>query len=582
MKTFWRLITIVAPAWPAMAASSLLALCTIAANVGLMASAAFLIASAALHPPLAALSTSIVGVRFFGLSRAVFRYLERYVAHDATFRLLSRVRVWCYQALEPLVPAGLAEFRSGDLFSRVVNDVETLQYFYLRVLLPSAVALMALMGMAGLLWEFGVEFVGLLTAGFTCAGVVLPAFLGLAGRNVGRNLPEARARLSTVFADSIKGIRDLAASPVQVGRQKEQAGYVNAVLRYWQGRSAFLSGVAAALGNLIMNLTLVAAVLIAVPMINSGALDGVYLAVLALGIQSSFEAVLPLGSACRYWEESFAAARRLFAILDIEPAVLDAGTAIVSPVEIQLDVEHLSFRYHQHGPLVLDDITFHLPAGGRLAVVGPSGAGKSTLVSLLLRFWDYEAGHIRLGTREISEYNAQSLRDRVGVVQQQDYIFNATFGDNIRLARPRAGIQQVVAAAEQAALGGVIRSLPQGLDTLIGENGYGLSGGERRRLAIARLLLKDAPILIFDEPTAGLDSVTEREIMTAIEQITPGKTTILITHRLLGLENMDEILVLDRGRVVERGRQDELLAQKGLFYAMWCLQSDFFPATEIE
>jgi ABC-type multidrug transport system fused ATPase/permease subunit len=322
---------------------------------------------------------------------------------------------------------------------------------------------------------------------------------------------------------------------------------------------------------------MVAAVMIAVPLIKSGAFDGVYLAALALGIQSSFEAVLPLGSAYRYWDESFSAARRLFDVLDVKPAVPAVGTATVAPGATNLDVENLNFRYHRQAPLVLDGLSFHLPAGGRLAIVGPSGAGKSTLGSLLLRFWDYEAGHSRLGSREIREYSSQSLRDTIGAVRQQDYVFNATLGDNILLARPQADRQQVMAAADRAALGGVIRSLPQGLDTLIGENGYGLSGGERRRLAIARLFLKDAPILLFDEPTAGLDSVTEQEILTAMDQIMPGKTTILITHRLLGLENMDEILVLDRGRVVERGRQDELLARKGLFYAMWCLQNDFFP-----
>ncbi|MDR3588380.1 MAG: thiol reductant ABC exporter subunit CydC [Negativicutes bacterium] len=581
MKTFRRLITMIAPAWRWMLAASLLALLTIAANVGLMAAAAFLIAAAALHPPLAALSPSIVGVRFFGLARAVFRYLERYVAHDATFRLLSRVRVWCYQALEPLVPAGLAEFRGGDLFSRIVNDVETLQYFYLRALLPPTVALLALIGMAGFLWGFGAAFVGLLAAGFLCGGVVLPVCLGLAGRNVGCRLLEARARLSVVFADALQGLRDLAAAPPEASRQAGQAASADASFRRWQGRSAFLAGIADAAGNLIMNLTMAAAVIVAVPMIKSGALDGVYLAALALGIQSAFEAVLPLGSAYRYWEESFSAAGRLFVLLDRKPAILETGTATTPSGVTDLEVRNLRFCYHRQGPPVLDDVSFRLPAGGRLAVVGPSGAGKSTLVSLLLRFWDYETGCIRLGGRDIKEYDTRSLRDLIGVARQQDYVFAASLGDNIRLARPEAAGPQVVAAAEKAALGDVIRSLPRGLDTPVGGNGYGLSGGERRRLAIARLFLKDPPILIFDEPTAGLDAVTERIVLDAIGRITPGKTTILITHRLVGLENMDEILVLDRGQVAERGRQSELLAKKGLFYAMWCLQNDFFATPEI-
>lgn len=578
MKTFWRLLTIIAPAWPAMLGASLLAFLTVAANVGLMTTSAYLIAAAALHPPLAALSTSIVGVRFFGLSRAVFRYLERYVAHDATFRLLSRIRVWCYQALEPLVPAGISEFRGGDLFSRLVSDVESLQYFYLRVLLPPAVALLTLAAMAVFLAEFAPDFAVLLATGFACAGILLPVGLALAGRKAGRNLPEARARLAVVYADMIRGMRDLSAAPPRAAIQAGQGESANSIFLSWQESGARLAGIADAAESLFMNLALVAVVLIAVPMIQSGALDGVFLAVVALGIQSSFEAVLPLGSAYRFWEESLAAAGRLFALLDAKPRIVDEGKLAVSVDAIDLEVRNLKFRYREQKPLVLDDISFSLPAGGRLAIVGPSGAGKSTLVSLLLRFWEYEAGSVRLGGREIRDYQTESLRNIFGVVQQQDYVFNATIGDNILLARPNADSALLAGAADRAALGGLLRALPQGLGTPAGEGGCRLSGGEVRRLSIARALLKDAPILVFDEPTAGLDAVTEREIMAEIEAITPGKTTILITHRLLGLEKMDEILVMDHGRVVERGSLDDLLTRKGLFYAMWRLQQDLFPA----
>ncbi|MDR3563213.1 MAG: thiol reductant ABC exporter subunit CydC [Negativicutes bacterium] len=576
MKIFWRLCSIIAPAWPAMLGASLLALLTITANVGLMAAAAFLIASAALHPPLAVLSPAIVGVRFFGLARAVCRYLERWLSHDATFRLLSRIRVWCYMAIEPLVPAGLAKLRSGDVFSSIVHDVETLQYFYLRVLLPPSVAVLTLLGMAAFLWPFGMEFPALTGVAFVTAGLLLPLALWRLEKSAGGRLPAARANLTVAVADSIQGMRDLAAFG-QTGRQADRAAAASEDYSRMQGRSAMVAALGDAAGSLMINLTVVGAVLVALPLIESGQLDGVYLAVLALSIQSSFEAILPLAAVHRSWDES-AAAGRLFSLLDSQPAV--TGATDSPPLAGGLEIRDLSFHYQAEGPQVLDRVSFSVPVGARLAIVGPSGAGKSTLVSLLLRFWDYETGSVRLGGQEIRRIQPRLLRDAVGVVPQHAYIFNATFGDNIRLARPEAGDSEVLAAAERAELGPLLHSLPQGLDTLIGENGFGLSGGERRRLAIARALLKNAPFLIVDEPTAGLDSVTEEKIMEVLDESMAGRTTILITHRLLGLAKMDEILVLDQGRIVEQGRQDQLLAAQGLFCKMWRLQHDVFPGLE--
>jgi len=575
MRIFMRLMKIVAPAWLAMLAATLLALVTVTANVGLLTTAAFLISAAALHPPLSVLSPAIVGVRFFGLTRAVARYLERYLAHDVTFRLLSRIRVWCYRALEPLVPTGLAGITNAELFSRVVHEVEVLQYFYLQVMLPPAVAILALLVLALLLAHFAIAFSALLVAGFLAVGVVLPVILNRHSGNSDENLPLAQARLVATLAGGIRGMRDLMAFG-QVDSHLTQVADAATEYARWQERSANLSGLADAGGNLIMNLTMVGAVIIAVPLIAAGRLDGVYLAVVALGIQSGFEAVLPLAAGCRRWHEVRAAAGRLFALLDAEPLVTASPSMAGLPPRYDLSVENVTFRYPNSPNVVIDDLSFYLPDGGRLAIVGPSGSGKSTLLSLLVRFWNYDSGHIRLGGKDIGDYQPKALRDTVGAVLQNDYVFNATLGDNIQLARPGASLDEILAAANQAALGELIQSLPLGLETMVGENGQGLSGGQRRQVSIARALLKNPPLLILDEPTAGLDPVTEREIMNLLEKLMIGRTTIIITHRLTGLDNMDEILVLNQGKVVERGRQAELLAQKGWFYDMRCLQNDIF------
>ncbi len=575
MNALLRLVRIIAPAWPALLAACLLAVATVAANVGLMATAAYLIAAAALHPPLAALAPAVTGVRFFGLARAVCRYLERYMAHDATFRLLGRLRVWLYGALEPLVPARSAAFRGGELWSRFVNDVDTLQYFYLHVLLPPAAALAVLAGMALALRGFGAGFALLLATGFFCAGVLLPAALYRLAKDDAGKLPAARAGLAVTLADSVTGLRDLLIFG-QAGRQAARVAAADRRYGRLQGRTAGLAGTAGAGGSLVMNAVLLGTVLLAVPLVNNGQLDGVYLAALALGVQNSFEAVLPLTGAYRYWQESAAAAGRLFAVLDAAPATPAAEQADRAPASLDLEVDNVKFRYRDGLPWALDGVSFRLPVGGRLAIVGPSGAGKSTLAALLLRFWDYDGGRICLGGEEISNFRPEALRNLIGVVPQDSHIFAATLGDNIRLARPEAAPADVAAAAGRAALGGLLAALPQGLETPVGENGHGLSGGERRRLALARVLLKDPPLVILDEPLAGVDPVTAGEIIATLRETLAGKTAILITHRLIGLDDMDEILVLDRGRVADRGRQEELLARQGLFYDLWRLQNDLF------
>lgn len=572
MKIFIRLLQIMGSAWPTMLLAALFGCLTIGSNMGLLAASAYLISSAALHPSITELSAAIVGVRFFGISRAVLRYLERYISHDATFRLLGAVRVWFYTKLERLAPARLMEWQSGELFSAIVGDVETLKEFYLRVLAPPLIGIVVLSVSCLFLAHYSMSFVYILIGAFVMSGLVLPLFLQTIQKSTAHKLVAARGELRAQLVDSMTGIVELAAFN-QTGRQAKLISDIHQRLTSLQNHVSKLSGLTEALGLFMVNSTVWLILWLAIPLVHNGNLEGVYLAVVVLIVQSSFEAVLPLPLAVHYLAESMAAARRLFAIVDTEPAVLEAEGMMDIP-DVRIEVENLSFKYSRSGPLVLNNISFAVGAGQRLAIVGPSGAGKSTLLNLFLRFWDYEQGSIRLGGHEFKKYNTAKLRMMFGVVSQQTHLFNASIRDNILLARPDASEDQFDQAIQQAELGEFIDQLPQGCDTMVGQNGYALSGGQRQRIAIARALLKNAPILILDEPTVGLDAVTEELIMETIRKLMAGRTTIMITHRLTGLETMDEIVVLNSGSIVEQGRQSELLANKQLFDQLWHLQHD--------
>ncbi len=570
-STFWRLVGLVRPFAKRMALAASLGMATIASGIGLLATSAYIISRSALHPSIAVLHVPIAMVRFFGISRGLFRYAERLTAHDVAFRLLARLRVWFYRALEPLAPARLLQFQSGDLLTRIVADVESLEHFYVRVLAPPVIAAMTLVLMWGILAPFSVILAAVFTLFLLIAGVGVPLLTRYLSRTLGTRMISVRSELNAALVDGVQGEADLLA----YGQEESHRARVRGLSEEWdrlQARMARITGVQVALSSFLVYAAVAAALAVAVPLVHAGHMNGVYLAVVVMAIMASFEAVMPLPGVFQHLEGSLAAARRLFEIVDAEPAVKDPPSPSPAPRDYSVRVEHLTFRYRPTDPPALVDVSFHLPEGGKLAVVGPSGAGKSTLVNLLLRFWEYEEGHIWLGGHELRSYHQDDVRRFIGVISQNTYLFNGTVRDNLLLAKPDATEEEIVAAAQRAQIHEFIMSLPDGYDTWIGEQGLRLSGGQRQRLAIARTLLKDPPILILDEATANLDPLVEQEILASVFELMADRTMLIITHRLVGLDAVDEIIVLSHGRVVERGTEQELLSREGFYRRMWELQ----------
>jgi ATP-binding cassette, subfamily C, bacterial CydC len=571
MRVFLRLLGFMRPYWWRVLLGVLLGVATVASNVGLLATAAYVISAAAVVPFLAMLTVPVYLVRLFSVSRAASRYAERLVSHDVTFRLLAELRTRFFIRLAPLAPARLLKYRSGDLLVRVVKDVEELQNVYLHSFSPVAVALSvcALATLVLFTFDPAIAFVAL---GFlTATGVGVPVLVRALSKGLGGRQLRLRAELDARIVDDVQGVQDILAFGREGGEQHE-ISTINTKLGLVQRRMALVTGLQNALSDLMMNLALVAVLTVAIPLFAAGEIDGVFLAFIALVVLGSFEAVAPLGAAFQVLGRSVGAGGRLFEISDSEPQVKDPPEPLSLPQDGTLALDRVSFRYDEDGSAALRDVSFVLRPGSRVAIVGPSGSGKSTLAGLILRFWDPDSGEVRLGGLDVRCYAQEDLRAMIGVVSQDTHVFNDTVRNNLLLADPEADEASLHRAIGEAHLTGLVEGLPGGLDGYVGEQGQRLSGGERQRLAVARALLKDAPVLVLDEATANLDTVTERELLGTIRELMRGRTTLQITHRLVEMETMDEILVLDEGQVVERGTHEELVRRDGQYRRMLAVQ----------
>ena len=516
-------------------------------GVALMATAGYLISRAAEQPEILTLTTIIVTIRFLALARPLARYLERLASHDLALRALGRIRSTVYERIEPLAPAELDAFRRGDLVSRLVADVDALQGLYLRGLGPPIIAAvvgtLCVVAMAIALPAAALA----LALGLLVGGLAIPLLAGRLGRFVGHRQAAARGELSGELVELLRGAPEL----VAFGREEETIARVRAADRELVGlarRDALVAGLADASLVLVTGLTTVAVLAIAVAAHDVGSLDRVLVATLALLALSSFDAVAPLPAAAREFSGTLASGRRIFDLTDRAPAVSDPADPSLTPfTDVTVALEGVTARYPSEELPALEGFDLRLEPGKRVALVGPSGAGKTTVTNLLLRFLDPEEGRVTIGGRDVRELRQEDVRRTFALAGQDAHVFDSTIRENLRLARPEATDDELVGVLGRARLDEWVASLPDGLDTLVGEDGMRLSGGQRQRLVVARALLADAPVLLLDEPTAHLDEATAQALVADVLDAADGRSVLLITHRPEGLDLVDEVIVLPAG-----------------------------------
>jgi thiol reductant ABC exporter CydC subunit len=540
------------PPWR-LAASATLAALAVACGVALLTSAGYLISRAAEQPPILALTTTIVAVRFFGLARPGVRYLDRLVSHDVALRALARIRRRFYERIEPLAPGELQAYRSGDLLTRMVADVDALQGLTVRALNPlvAAVAVSALaVGLTAALLPLAAL---VLACGLLVAGTVVPALTGALARRAGEQQAAARAELTSELVELLQAAPELV---VHGGEEEtlERVGTLDRRLSALGRRDALVGGLGDGLTILVAGLTVAGVLASAIGAHDAGTLDRVLVATLALLAWSSFDAVAPLPGVARELPAMLAAGRRTLELVEREPAVLDPAEPQPAPAACpRLELQGVTVRYPGADEPVLAGADLVLEPGRHIALVGPSGAGKSTIVSVLLRFLDPEAGRVTLAGRDLRDYRLEDVRAVFAVAGQEAHVFDSTIRENLLLAAPGASDEALWASLARARLDDWVSSLPDGLETFVGEEGSALSGGQRQRLTIARAFLSRAPVLVLDEPTAHLDVENAEALLRDTLQAARDRTVLLITHRAEGLDLVDDVFRLDAGRIARVG-----------------------------
>jgi thiol reductant ABC exporter CydC subunit len=564
-----RTLALAGPVSGRLLLATLLGAGAIAADIGLIGTAAWLISRASEHPNESHLAVAIVAVQFFGLTRGLLRYEERLVGHDAAFRLLADLRVKVYARLEALAPAGLPAFRRGDLLARIVADVDSIQDLVIRVIPPFGIAgLVGCLTVALMWWMLPAAGV-VLGVALVAAGLVVPWLTGLLSRRREAKFASARGALSDSMLDLTEGAAELiafGASDAQVRLVQDHDRELTAIA----AASAGTEGIGLALTTLLAGLASWGCLVVGIPAVASGRLGGTELAVITLIPLAAFELVVGLPVATQAFQRVRQSAGRYFEIIDApDPAPDPAAPSELPNGACDLEVRSAWASYPGAAAPALYDVDFSLPQGRRVAVIGPSGAGKSTLASVLLRFLPVESGTVSLGGVAFGDLTGDDVRSVVGLVGQDAHLFDETLAANLRIGRRDATDDELTLVLRRVGLAEWIDELPHGLATAVGRQGGRVSGGQRQRIALARALLADFPVLVVDEPTEHLEPEAADALTAHLLEVTEGRSLVLITHRLAGLESVDEIVVMDDGRVVERGSHDFLLDLGGTYARLW-------------
>ncbi len=508
------------------------------------------------------------------LAKALLRYLEQFSGHYVAFRLLAMLRNDFYARVEPQAPAGLSGRHTGDLLARVMKDIDRVEVFYAHTIAPATAATLVPLLALGYLAVWQSAVVAAVLAPFlVLVGAVVPLWSNRAASAAATDLRMARGELSQHLTDGIQGIREVLAFGHEEQRVAE-LGELSARADRANATTSRLMALRRGLNELFLGAGLVVVFLVGAAQVQSGGLTWGDLTVVMAVSLLAFGPVLGVEEFIADLEQAFAGARRLFEITDAPPAVTDpADPTPIDGREPSVRFRDVSFTYpgargERAGPAV-DGVDLEVAPGQRVAIVGHSGSGKSTLVSLLLRVHDVDGGAVEVGGLDVRELHRCDLRESIAVVDQRAYLFNDTIAANLRVARPEATPDQLEEAARFAELHDTIAAMPDGYDTVVGEMGERLSGGQRQRLAIARALLRDAPILVLDEATSNLDVHTEARLQATFDRLAEGRTTVVVAHRLSTVRDADLIAVMDRGRLVEQGTHDELLATAGHYARLW-------------
>jgi ATP-binding cassette subfamily C protein CydC len=521
-----------------LALALVLSLAALAAGVALMGFSGRYIAlalagTAALVP---------LGLQFIGSARVVLRYLERVMSHEAIFRALADLRVWLFRGLAASGAGGLGFRRAGDALSRLVNDVDTLDGLFLRIFVPGMSALMLAPVLAWVLWREHVA-AELVLLPFLYIAFYLPVLAARAARENAGKAGQAMSGLRSAALDALHGLREVkifeAEGRMLAAVQSREAALL-AAQRDLVAKGSVLNARAFILAQ--------GGILLAILLGFFGAPVAAIIAVMVL--TTAFETVLGLPRAGLLYGQANAAATRVVQAAEAKPAVPEPAQPAPMPSRNSIAFEHVSFRYAEDRPFVFENLSLQVPQGARVAILGPSGAGKSTIAALLLKLVAPVSGQIRLGGTDVSLLPAEALRHRIAYLGQTTQLFADTIRHNLLLGDPAADDARLWAALEAAQVADVVRALPDGLGAWVGEGGATLSGGQGRRLALARTLLMDAPILVLDEPCAGLDSATEQEFFKVLNNVTEGRTVLLILHRLTGVEQLDRIWRLTGGALI--------------------------------
>ena len=544
----------------------------IGASIALMGTSAWLISRAALHPSEASLTLAIVGVQFFGLSRGFLRYGERLVGHDAALRVLTDLRVRVYERLEVVAPAGLPLFRRGDLVARVVGDVDSLQDVVFRVIQPFAVACVVGAATVAVMWAMLPGAGAVLLVALVVSATLVPWLTGRLAQREESKEASARGELSAAVVDLIEGAPELTVMG-GTGAQLARITGADQRLRATARRGAGTTGIGLGLTTALAGLASWGALTLGVRATHGGHLDGALLAVLALVPLAAFELVSPLPAATQALQRSRTAAGRVFAATDAPAPVEEPDTPLPLPRSAE-EPHALSLRsvwagYPGTDRPVLRGVDLDLAPGRRVALVGQSGAGKSTLADVLVRFLPFDAGEATLDGARLDRLASDDVRRVVGLVEQSPHLFATSLAENLRVGRRESSDDELVEVMERVGLGEWLAGLPRGLGTHVGSAGTRLSGGQRQRVAVARALLAGFPILILDEPAEHLDPAAADALTADLLALTEGRSTLFITHRLAGLDQVDEIMVLDAGRVAERGSHADLVTAGGRYARLW-------------